>query len=506
LPGSAATSSLQPALLALAPPPAPAATVRFRLSPAAKPVLVLLCIGLALSPFAHNTGLIALACATLVAIVLLVWPGDLPPSLLVICGMQWLQGSLNIFVAELDGVELWSTSRATPSLESASQLTMLWAAVLAIGMRLSLRGMKAAVRPNDVDVGTALGVYLAWCGTMPILALITPDAGRQILVALSALRWAAVYALFDTILRRRRGYSLMVIVLAIEVGLGFLSFFSNFKAALIVLLIALLARTQRLSMRQVLGIVATAVLTIYLGILWSAIKGEYRRVLNQGAQDQVVRVHASEQVEALQHVIGNIDQSRFDLATEGFVDRIAYVTYFAHTMDFVPRVRPHEDGRIWMAAVEHVLLPRLLFWDKAPLESDTVVAERYTGLELGAHRGTSISIGLPAESYVDFGFPMMLIPALILGLIHGFAYRILLGRRAHAPYGEGFAAAFSIPFMVVELSAANTLGAFLTLSIVATGIWLLAMPSVLKLGSRLVQFNLGPDRRGTMPSTNVPRS
>lgn len=463
-------------------------------------------IGLALSPFALNMGLIALACATLIAIILLVWRADAPPSLLLICGMQWLQASLKVFVAELDGVELWTMSHATKNLESASALTMLWALVLAIGMRLAVQGVKTSARDTDVEVSSALGIYLVWSAALPVLVLITPDAATQVLIALSDLRWATVYVLFESVLRKRRGYSIMVLILTIEVGLGFLSFFSNFKTALIVMLAALLSQTRRLSTRQVLGVVATAALTIYLGILWSAIKGEYRAAMNQGTNEQSIRIDTSDQAEVLQHVVGNVDKTAFDLATDRFVERIAYVTYFAHTMDFVPHVRAHEDGRIWLAAIDHVLLPRVLLPDKAPLESDTVVAEHYTGLKLNAHRGTSISIGLPAESYVDLGVPMMFIPALLLGLMHGFAYRFLLQRREHAPYGAGFAVSFGLPYMMVELGAAKTLGSLLSLVIIATGIWLLVMPTLLRIGSRFAELNLGPDRRGTIASEGVRRS
>jgi hypothetical protein len=482
-------------------------TGSFALSPVARPVLTLLCIGLALSPFAVNSSLIALACGSLIAIILLVWQADVPPALLIISGVQWLQGSLKLFAAELGGVELWTVSRATHNLEEASALTMIWALVIALGMRIALYDFRPTPdRSSGVEVSTALTVYLAWSAGVQVLSFVTPDAARQVLVALSDLRWATVYVLFATVLRRRQGYLLLVLSLVIEIALGFLSFFSSFKTVLLVLLAALLATTQRVSMRQLLSIIATVAFTIYLGIMWSAIKGEYRGILNDGSKDQAVRVGVDAQAEALQRIAGKVDSSAFDDATDRFVDRIAYVTYLAHVIDFVPHIRPHEDGRIWLGALDHVLLPRVLFPDKAALESDTVIAERFTGLSLGSHRGTSISIGLPAESYVDFGIPIMFGPALFLGILHGLAFRLLMRRREHAPYGAGFAVAFATPYMLVELVAAKALGSLLSLSIIAVAAWLLLLPALLKLGSRFSFFNIGPDRRGTVLSNSARRS
>jgi hypothetical protein len=468
-------------------------TTGLSLNPIAKPVLLVLGVGVLLSPLALNDSLVALAFATLFGIVALTWQAEAPPVAMLICGAQWLQGSLKLLNAEVEGVELWTLS-VSKNVGQASVLTMLWALVLALGMRL---GMRNARVPKDVpllSVRVALIVYLIWSAALPMLGLALPGQARQVFVALSDLRWATVFALFLCVLAARRGFMVLAVVLSVELMLGFLSFFSNFRTVLIVFVLALLARAQSFSLRTLLGVAVAMGVAIYLGILWTAVKSDYRTAMNRGTDDQNVLIDTNQQASELQRLVEGVDRTGFEKATDRFVDRIAYVDYFAYTLDFVPTVRSHEEGRMWWGAVEHVFMPRVLFPDKAPLPSDTEVAERYTGMRLTQNRtGTSISIGLPAETYVDFGVPWMLAPAVLLGLLYGLVFRALLMQRHHAPYGAGLAVAIGMTHMLLASSAAKAVGSLLTLALLATLTARVLLPPLLGFASQLVFSGRGKD-------------
>ena len=200
---------------------------------------------------------------------------------------------------------------------------------------------------------------------------------------------------------------------------------------------------------------------------WTAIKVEYRDAISRGSNTQVVSVGALQQAGILLDLVGELDGAALGDGADQLIDRIAYVDFFAQTMTFVPRIRRHEEGRLWMAAISHVLMPRAFFPGKAPLEPDTIRTERYTGLWLsGPGGGTSIALGTPAESYVDFGVPGMLMPALLFGMLAGFAYAWSIAGSS-ALIDRGLAVAVGLQLANVENSPAKLLGGFLSTFVIA---------------------------------------
>jgi hypothetical protein len=453
---------------------------------------------------ATNADLFALTSAALLLLLLLLWRSDGPPALLAIACGQWLQGSMKIYDAELRGVPLRTLS-LSHSVEAASAMTILWSLAMALGMAIAVRGVKVARVDPRMGVRGALVVYLLWSALLPAASFILPWSARQILIALADLRWATVFVLYVLVLSSGRGWSILALSLAVETALGFLSFFSDFKTVLTLLLIGLLSSGRKLRLVHLLGAVVTAIAMLYLATLWTAIKREYRSSLNAGSGEQVVVIDKKEQAQELSRLVGDVDRSSFDQAIDNLVDRIAYVDYFAYTMDFVPGVRPHENGRMWEAAIRHVLLPRVFYPDKPALPDDTEIAERYTGLNLSTP-GTSITIGLPAETYVDFGFPGMLVPALILGILYGFACRVLVTRPLQ-PYGYGMIVAIALKHMYLGASAPKTLGSLLTLAIVGLIMWFQVLPRMLAFSLRWsTDHNQAEDRSGRDERPDLSRS
>jgi hypothetical protein len=154
------------------------------------------------------------------------------------------------------------------------------------------------------------------------------------------------------------------------------------------------------------------------------------------------------------------DTQTLQTTLDGLVDRMWTIYYPALAMARVPTVTEHTNGTLIIGAIQHILTPRVFFPDKADLPSDSDLVRKYTGLFVaGRESGTSIAFGAMAESYVDFGMPMMFIPPVLFGIFCGIAYG-WMQRMIH--HRELSAATITVIFWITlylfERSWANTLG------------------------------------------------
>jgi hypothetical protein len=396
--------------------------------------------------------------------------------LFLVCSVQWLQGALQVLHADALGEEVWHLSDAR-HIEDATYLTLAWVSSIAIGAWLVLRGLERKQLPtvleSPINMTTLLIVYAIWSASVGVLKTFSIAPLVQAVNAYSALRWSVVFLIFVFAWAEPRMRVIAIAVLLLETVLGFLSFFSEFKTPLLLFGIALLTVGRRLTLRQVAAFFVLACATLYLGVLWSAIKVDYRDRLSGGAghRTQQVVLSTSETIDELVDLVGTVDSDLLMEGAENLVARIAYVEYFAYVLDYVPALAKHEEGRLWLRAVQHVLVPRMFFPDKLALESDTNIAERYTGLSLGAGSGTSISIGLPAETYVDFGSPGMLVVAFLLGTLYGAGFRLLVTQGRGAPLAYGLAVAQYAGLTSVGSAATKILGGYVATLLVAVVLW-----------------------------------
>ncbi len=197
---------------------------------------------------------------------------------------------------------------------------------------------------------------------------------------------------------------------------------------------------------------------ILLGIVWSAIKGEYRDFLNQGTGSQQVLVPLDERAEKLVSEGNAFSEEQFDEGLQAMLLRISYVQYFAMALESVPSNLPFEDGELWFGAIKHVVMPRLLFPDK-PILDDSEMTQKYLGIAVaGLDKGTSIGMGYMAESYIDFGPIGMFVPIFLLGLFYGSIYRFFIARRSNRILG--FALGVGILSPAVQDFASSTVKIF----------------------------------------------
>jgi len=326
-----------------------------------------------------------------------------------------------------------------------------------------------------------LVVYGAWTVAVQGVASMDIRAIHQIVTALASMRLAVLFAVFAYGWRQPRWRPVVLGVLMFEVGIGFLAFFSNFKEPLFVFAAAVATTGYRPRLRAWVGLFFVFLVTLYLGVLCSAIKMDYRDRLSggEGARTQVIRIGVEERAESFLELVGTVDAEVLENGFDALMRRVAYVEFFSYVIDYVPAVRDHERGMLWGNALSHVLMPRVFFPDKPWLPLDTLTTERYTGLSLGGGNGTSISIGMAAESYVDFGRAGVFVVALLFGAFVGLGYRSLIVRRHWGVIAQGIVVSICLQFYTVDMVAAKALGGFLSLLIISVVGWGFLMPRLI---------------------------
>ncbi|MBE0545461.1 MAG: hypothetical protein IH623_29340 [Verrucomicrobia bacterium] len=412
-----------------------------------------------LGVFSSNPVLTPFSILMLPVLASLLWFQGEPPVLLFACYYQWLQASVAIFYTDFYGISLGSSG---PQLVQATWLSLLGILVLGTGMRLALvkRSTKvaeqAASESGQLRPGAIFALYLAaYTGLYFVgkVALLVPGL-RQVLVASGSLKWVLVFLLAYAVARQHRAYGLLAIAVALEFFTGILGFFSGFKGVFFVLLVVLPSAHLILRGWHLAQFSAAAAIVLALALVWTVIKADYREFLNQGSGQQVVLVPVPERVAKLQDLVSGLNLHAMEEGLDNLILRVGYVNYFALTLVNVPHNLPHERGQLWLGAVKHVLMPRMLFPDK-PVLDDSARTSYYTGMMVaGAEQGTSISIGYMGESYIDFGRAGMFAPILLLGLFYGGIYRFFVHSSRHAVLGYAFATAILI-FGAYNLETSN---------------------------------------------------
>jgi hypothetical protein len=206
------------------------------------------------------------------------------------------------------------------------------------------------------------------------------------------------------------------------------------------------------------------------GLMWMAVRTDYRQDFESQAfaasrearLERIVALTSQWLRQDFKNVYGDLDV---------FVDRMWAIYYPALAVSRVPSVLPHEHGAILWRALLHIVTPRLLFPDKAVLESDSEMVMRYSGIwAAGPEQGTSIAFGYAAESYVDFGVPLMFLPVFVFGCLMGMAYHWWLGIIRHRELAVGLVAVmFWLSLYLFERSWIKTLGLTVTMMVYLGG-------------------------------------
>lgn len=405
--------------------------------------------------FTSNPLLTIASFAALFVMFAMLWRPAEPPVLFYAMGYQWLQATILVFSADLQGLALDDLDLRKISLqgrpngldlEPATWLTLIGLMGVTAGMRLgagsptgqrilgTLHAVTATISPYRAFVACLASMVAA--AAVQTVGSVVPGLSQPML-ALANVHWAFVYMLAYVVLTQRRGYAALALIFVIELGIGLMGFFSDFKTVLIIMLMAALSIPSALSGRRLWVAGVTVALMVGFGVVWSGIKVEYRDFMNQGTRDQAVLVSRSAQIDELLRLLGDLTPERVSLGASSLVSRLTYVYFFSETMQMVPKFIPYEDGALWGDAVYRALVPRLLDPSKTAIDDSERTTE-YTGLQIiGSDQGTSVSLGYVAESYIDFGPIFMMLPLCLWGALVGYAYRTFTRPQPHALFGYG---------------------------------------------------------------------
>jgi hypothetical protein len=388
--------------------------------------------------------------------------------------MQWLQVVAAVFYADFYSAKL-EVVLQFPDVEKATWLGLGAILSLALGMRLSLdsykRGLLMAESMERNLLNLSLGrSYQAWWTSFIIASVLGAvawkfGAFRQFSTPLLSIKWVFFFIFTYRVLVTGAGYGLLAISIIVEFVTGMTGYFSSFKEVLMMLVIVAMSLPRSLNLKNRGLVIAAVVIGFVASVFWSVVKMEYRDYLKtrwqqKGSPDFATRV------EAMKFLASTVNAEKMDEGFKALVARVSYTGLFGATVNHVPAFEPHARGELWLGAVRHVLMPRILFPNKKVLD-DSERARRFTGIRLaGAEEGTSIGIGYVAESYADFGVPGMFFPICLLGMLMAWIYQKFCGIQTSGLVGTavGTAVLFTL-ILSFATSNGKVLGSLITISL-----------------------------------------
>lgn len=303
-------------------------------------------------------------------------------------------------------------------------------------------------------------------------------AFAQAILALSFLRLALLFLLLRKLAWPRFQTHWIVLILVAEVTIGITGFFAGFREPLAIATVVLLERFDTRNIRHWVVFGGLAAATLFLAILWTAVKVDYRAKF---VSDQAFAQSTETRLSFISEALGNLaagEGGEIAEQMDALVDRMWAIYYPALAVSRVPNEVPHTDGEIIKGALLHIVTPRFFFPEKGGLLSDSAMVRKYSGVWVAGsdpdsddENYTSIAFGYAAESYLDFGLPWMFAPVLIWGLLMGFLYQLFFKLIIHKELAISVATViFWISLYLFERSWAKTLGQSATFIIYLTAV------------------------------------
>ncbi len=391
----------------------------------------------------EEPGLVLFGAIIFILMLYAFYSHTLPPVLLLTAFFQWFFYYAKLLVAITRGEPVSQIDYVSNTKPEIIFLGLLATASFFVGVFLtsrrttvlSFKEMKAFCL--GIDLRKLLSIYVSVYVLLFIagnLIWILPGLTQPLFILL-LFRWSIFFLLFITVFFQNRFKSVLLLLVLLDVLVSFISFFSNFKEVIYFSFLAYWVFVFQSSIRSKVVAAALVVITIFLGIYWTAIKKDYRDFLNKGTGGQVVLTSRAESYNKLLELAGTVDQARMEKSFDDLIERLSWVGAFDGVYKRVPAKVPHEEGALWMTGITRPFMPRLLFPDKKSL-ADSKELNKYSALGVD-EKNTSISLSMVAGSYVDFGPRGMHFALLVFGLFCGWVYRraVIWGRHPVIGYG-----------------------------------------------------------------------
>jgi hypothetical protein len=416
---------------------------------------------------------------------------DLPPIIPLALTYQWVQVVSGSWYMVLTGREL--PAFYISGIDTTVLIGLGSLAALTAGIAVGMRSIRATLAPGSHAVEAILTLRLLIVvyalmlfgeGTFQRLALEMP-VFRQALIAVQMGRYGVLFLLVSRFSSPQFRMAPLGLLLLIELALGFSGFFADFKEPLAIMALVALERFNRRQASHWATVLGLGVLAVALATVWLGVRGEYRADLQRDTS-LGSRSARLERIVELAKAWATLERETIANDIDTLVDRMWVQYYPALALRRVPSALPHSDGEFLTEALVHVLMPRLFYPEKPPLQPDSEKVRYYSGVWVaGAAEGTSIALGYTTEMYIDYGVPRMFLPILAYGLFMGLAFtffrRMIFVRELAIPL---LTVVFWLSLYLYEESFAKMLGDALTMLAYLGGLTLLIDRFV--AGGRLV--------------------
>jgi hypothetical protein len=428
-----------------------------------------------------NDWLFAAAIGVLWAIWRMLPEDDGPPILAIAMTYQWVQVTAGMFYSLVTG----RTLLPMLSIDYRPIVTISLISVLTLAVGLYL-GRKIAIGRRSPDATARPDLALTWgiLLTAYATAIVAEASARkfafqypsltQPILALMSIRLITLYILLRRLARPKFRIVAIGCLTVFEAVLNATGYFANFREPLILAIVAVLEVFDRRRREQVVAVAAFVVALAVCSLVWINIRAAFRQEI-----DSRESFNTSARLDRIGALASDWwrrgESNRLD-DVDFLVERVWAIYYPALALKRVPNVLAHTDGNLLGAAISHVLQPRIFFPDKPELPSDSDLVRKYSGVYVaGRESNTSIAFGYVAESYVDFGVPLMFLPIAAFGVISGVIYGVFQRLIRHAEIRiPVVVVAFWLGLFLFERSWANFIGFSLTIYLyVGAAAWLL---------------------------------
>ena len=401
--------------------------------------------------------------------------GDRIPVLFLAFLFQWTQVTIGLFYAGLTGRDIPTIYRSDYRPMVLIGLGCVLAIAVGVRAGVSLvrrrwQEMDIQERPDDVlswpMLLCAYGVAVVFEGAIVQLSADYPSL-RQIFLTITIARMGMLFLIFRRLCHPVFRWAPFMTLLGMEVALGFTGFFAGFREPLVLGVMALLEIFDHRRMSHAVSLVGLLVVMIGASVMWMGVRATYRRDFSEIDAFSTSQSARMDRISSLGSAFFQSDRGEMLNTLDSLIDRMWVVYYPALAVARVPSVLPHTNGAIVGAAVTHVVTPRALFPDKPELPSDSEMVRKYSGVWVaGRAEGTSIAFGYAAESYLDFGIPIMFVPPAVFGLLMGLAYAFFVSIIGHRELAVATVTViFWLALYLFERSTANMLGYAMSLII-----------------------------------------
>jgi hypothetical protein len=401
---------------------------------------------------------------------MLVFPGSTPVLILAFT-FQWIQVSLGVLYYGLTGRELLTIAQSDYRPMVLIGLGCL--IVIALGLRLGIALIWRHRAPGETWPHEAmiwpvlLGAYILLLSSEAAIKNFAWDnpSITQAVLTVDMARLGLLFLVFRRLTRPAIRWYAIGLVLGVEIAMGLIGYFAGFREPLVLLMLALLEVFDRRKLQHRVALALIVALSLGLGLMWMGIRTEYRSTFTDADTIETWSSKRFGRVQDLSSNWFNRGSTGIMADLDKLVDRMWTVYYPALALARVPAHVPHTNGALLWGVIEHITMPRIFFPDKPALPSNSELVRRYSGVWVaGPEQNTSIAFGYAAESYVDFGVPLMFLPIMLFAVFMGMIYAWLMNHIYHRELAVALTTViFWLSLYLFERSWAKMLGDALTM-------------------------------------------